>query len=159
MNNIQLLKPREVDLLLRYPAGRAARLAKRGLLPSIRLPDGEIRFRETDVRKIITDTERKTEMTKKKKRMVVVTTDKDRRGVFFGELISNDGDGNVVLRDAQMAVYWSTETHGVAGLASIGPQDGSRISPIVPQIAINGVTAVMDTSVHACKQWRKELWN
>lgn len=42
----RLLKPREVDLLLRYPSGRTRRLAKAGQIPFIRLPDGEIRFDE-----------------------------------------------------------------------------------------------------------------
>ena len=49
----ELLKPREVDLLLRYPAGRAARLAKKGLLPHVCLPDGELRFRESDLMQIL----------------------------------------------------------------------------------------------------------
>ena len=53
--DIRLLKPREVDLMLRYPVGRTARLAKRGLLPCIQLPDGEIRFRESDLRMILTN--------------------------------------------------------------------------------------------------------
>ena len=39
-----LLTPRDVDAILRYPSGRAARLARAGLIPCIRLPDGEIRF-------------------------------------------------------------------------------------------------------------------
>jgi len=40
----ELLLPREVDRLLSYPRGRAARLARAGKLPAIFLPDGEIRF-------------------------------------------------------------------------------------------------------------------
>lgn len=43
MNN-DLLKPREVDIILRYPRGRSQKLAKRGLIPHVLLPDGEIRF-------------------------------------------------------------------------------------------------------------------
>ena len=39
-----LLTPREVDRLLRYPRGRAARLARAHKLPAVFLPDGEIRF-------------------------------------------------------------------------------------------------------------------
>ncbi len=39
-----LLKAVEVDLLLRYPIGRAAKLAKKGLLPHVVLPDGSVRF-------------------------------------------------------------------------------------------------------------------
>jgi len=40
----QFLKPSELDSRLRYPSGRSARLARKGLIPHIRLPDGEIRF-------------------------------------------------------------------------------------------------------------------
>lgn len=95
---------------------------------------------------------------KEKKRMVVVTTDSSRRGVFFGELISHDKD-EVVLKDAQMAVYWSNQTRGVLGLASIGPQKGSRITPIIPEMELNGVTAVMDATPKAAKLWRKQPWD
>ncbi len=40
----ELLKPSQVDSLLRYPNGRSQRLARQGLIPHIALPDGEIRF-------------------------------------------------------------------------------------------------------------------
>jgi len=94
------------------------------------------------------------------KQMVVITTDKDRRGVFFGELESYDADKQyAVLKDAQLAVYWSAATKGVLGLAAHGPQKGSRISPIIPRIELNGVTAKMDASDEAVKQWRKQLWS
>ncbi len=49
----ELLKPREVDLVLRYPPGRSLRLAKKGLIPYIVLPDGEVRFREDDLRRFL----------------------------------------------------------------------------------------------------------
>ena len=92
-----------------------------------------------------------------KSRMVVVTT--DRRGVFFGQLTRNDEDRKIVeLINAQMAVYWSEETHGVLGLASIGPQKGSKISPIVPKIILDGVTLIMDCSQEAVEQWKKQMW-
>jgi hypothetical protein len=92
--------------------------------------------------------------------MVVVTTNKDCRGVFFGQLNSYDADKQyVVLQDARMAIYWSAETKGVLGLAAIGPQQGSRISPCIPKIELNGVTAVMDVSSNAVKQWEKNIWD
>ena len=93
-----------------------------------------------------------------KKRMVVVTTDKDKRGVFYGNLVSEKKDV-VELTDARMCIYWSTETHGVTGLAGIGPQKGSRISPIIPKIKLSGVTAIMDCSDKAVEQWKEDLWN
>jgi len=93
-----------------------------------------------------------------KQRYVVITTNKDRRGVFFGALETHDDDV-VILRDAQMAVYYAPETHGVLGLASIGPQRGSRISPIVPRLEVDGVTAVMDCTDEAVKKWREQPWD
>ena len=44
-----LLIPREVDRLFRWPPGRAKKLAKLGKIPSIVLPDGEIRFDEAEI--------------------------------------------------------------------------------------------------------------
>ena len=95
-----------------------------------------------------------------KKRMIVVTTDSTRRGVFFGQLVSYDADKQyAILKDAQMAIYWSAETKGVLGLASIGPQSGSRISPIISKIELNGVTSIMDCSDKAVEQWQKKIWD
>lgn len=51
--NIQLLKPAEVDLLFRYPAGRALKLARAGRIPHIVLPDGEIRFEESAILRLL----------------------------------------------------------------------------------------------------------
>ena len=39
-----LLTERELDKRLRWPLGRAERLARRGKLPHVVLPDGTIRF-------------------------------------------------------------------------------------------------------------------
>jgi excisionase family DNA binding protein len=48
-----LLTPREVDVLLRYPRGRTLRLAKAGRIPCVRLPDGEIRIDEADLEALL----------------------------------------------------------------------------------------------------------
>jgi hypothetical protein len=48
-----LLHPHEVDRLLRYPRGRAARLARAGRIPFIRLPDGEIRFDQIEIERLL----------------------------------------------------------------------------------------------------------
>lgn len=50
---MSLLTPREVDVLFRYPAGRTARLAKAGRIAFILLPDGEMRFDESEIRKLL----------------------------------------------------------------------------------------------------------
>ena len=89
---------------------------------------------------------------------VVVTTGAQRRGVFAGELVSNDGSGNIELKDARMCVYWSRETHGVLGLAAKGPQNGSRITPSVPSIKLDGVSSVMEATDKARAAWEAEPW-
>lgn len=48
-----LLTPREVDRMLRYPRGRSLRLARAGKLPHVQLPDGEIRFSEEQLERVI----------------------------------------------------------------------------------------------------------
>lgn len=93
------------------------------------------------------------------KRMVLVTTDKDRRGVFFGVLEEYDIVNQIaVLTDAQMALYWSAETRGILGLAAIGPQKGSKITPIIPRAELNGVTGVFDATPDSVEKWRKATW-
>ena len=94
----------------------------------------------------------------KNKRIVVVTTDSTRRGVFCGELLTEQDDV-VELKDAKMAVYWSSNVKGVVGLASTGPLKGCRISPSIPKIKLNGVTSVMDCSKESTKNWEKETWD
>ncbi len=49
MDAPDLTRPEEVDRLLRWPAGRAHRLARRGKLPHVLLPDGAIRFRLPEI--------------------------------------------------------------------------------------------------------------
>lgn len=91
-------------------------------------------------------------------KFVVVTTDFEKRGVFGGYLESKTGD-IVVLSSAQNCIYWSAETRGVLGLASHGPQEGSRIGPPVPRIELNGVTAIIDCTEEAVKQWQLQPWS
>jgi len=96
----------------------------------------------------------------KSKKFMVITTDSTKRGVFGGELVNYDKENNtVILKNAHMAVYWSEKTHGVLGLASIGPQPGSRISPPVPSITLSGVTSVSECTPIAEEQWKKQIWD
>jgi hypothetical protein len=44
MKRPKYLTPNEADELLRIPYGKSARLARRGLLPHVLLPDGSVRF-------------------------------------------------------------------------------------------------------------------
>ena len=49
-----LLFPEEIDARLNWPAGTAARLARRGKLPHYVLPDGAIRFRLDEIIPLVT---------------------------------------------------------------------------------------------------------
>jgi hypothetical protein len=94
---------------------------------------------------------------KTKKRPVVVTT--EHRGVFFGHLNGEDAASKVVtLTDVQMCVYWSADVNGVLGLASSGPSKSCRVTPAVPKITLQGVTAVMDATTVAEAAWRARPW-
>ncbi len=94
---------------------------------------------------------------KGKKRAVVVTT--EHRGVFFGYLNGGDPTAKVVvLDDAQMCVYWAADVNGVLGLAATGPSKSCRITPAVPSITLQAVTAVMDATDAAAKAWKDRPW-
>lgn len=50
---MELLESADVDRRLRWPIGRAKHLARRGKLPHLVLPDGEIRFRWEELERLI----------------------------------------------------------------------------------------------------------
>lgn len=81
---------------------------------------------------------------------VLVTT--DRRGVFFGRLLSNDGT-SVVLEECRNCRYWSTETQGFLGLAAHGPADGSIVGPAAPKTQLSMVTSISLVSDRAVEKW------
>ncbi len=93
----------------------------------------------------------------KTKRYCVVTT--EHRGVFFGALESEDQTAQTAtLTDAQMCVYWSTDVKGVLGLAATGPSKSCRITPGIPKITLQAVTAVMDATSEATAAWKSRPW-
>jgi hypothetical protein len=47
------LYPEQIDQRLNWPSGTAARMARRGLLPHYRLPDGAIRFRLDEIAPLV----------------------------------------------------------------------------------------------------------
>ena len=91
------------------------------------------------------------------KRALVVTT--EYKGVFFGYGEPKLGNTEIELEKARMVIFWSAETKGVLGLAAIGVQPGSRVTPAVSKLMLNRVTAVMVCSPEATKQWEKGLWH
>lgn len=86
---------------------------------------------------------------------LVVTT--VHRGVFFGYGEPEDGE-TIRLERARMCLYWPAGTKGVVGLASDGPQEGSRVGPAAPAMILRGVTAVMEVTSEAAKAWEREPW-
>ena len=87
--------------------------------------------------------------------MKIVTTEK--RGVFFGEIVEQTKE-KVVLKNAQMCVYWSADVRGVLGLAATGPSDTCRITKAIPNIELYGITSVMDCTEEAAKKWKECPW-
>lgn len=90
---------------------------------------------------------------------VLITTDSTKRGVFAGFIDPADADKQtMVAEELRMCVYWSTDMKGVLGLASMGPSKDCKISKAVKKATIQGVTAVVEISDEALKNWRKEPW-
>jgi hypothetical protein len=94
----------------------------------------------------------------KSKRPVVVTT--EHRGVFFGNLNGQDETAKTItLTDAHMCVYWSEDVKGILGLAATGPSKTCRITPKVPKITLQAVTAVIDATDKAVTAWTARPWS
>lgn len=81
---------------------------------------------------------------------VLVTT--EFRGVFFGYLDSRDGS-TVILTNARNCIYWSAATGGFGGLATVGPQNGSRIGERIAKVELLKVTSIAEVSAAAVEVW------
>jgi len=57
---IELLTPLELDELLHYRRGRTIRLARKGFIPYVQLPDGEIRFQRSVIEQWLREREVRT---------------------------------------------------------------------------------------------------
>ena len=90
--------------------------------------------------------------TKKTERAVLVTT--VHRGVFFGYLLNTAKMSAKImtLERCRNAIYWSG-TRGFLGLASHGPESGSRIGSQAPSVLLHDVTSVSECSPAAVKKW------
>jgi len=91
-------------------------------------------------------------MSKTSDKPVIVTT--AHRGVFFGRL-SPDQDENattLVLTGCRNAIRWEGR-RGFLGLASHGPENGSRIGSTAPRVRLHDVTSVSECTPEATKVW------
>lgn len=93
---------------------------------------------------------------------VLITTDENNRGVFFGYIKPEDAkNDNIDVYFTQMAIYWCRNTRGVLGLAVDGPKSGSRVSRPGEELNkshIKFVSFVMEVSEKAEELWLKGPW-
>lgn len=90
---------------------------------------------------------------------VVVTT--EHKGVFFGYTTLaalKKANSILTLERARMCLYWSAETKGIMGLASNGPAPGSRVTPAVPSLKLNGITSISEVAPNAIQKWEDQPW-
>lgn len=91
---------------------------------------------------------------------VLITTNKDLRGVFFGYINQEDADKETMrVEDVQMCVYWSANVCGVLGLAATGPLKGCRVTKPAKAATVKGVTLVAECSKEAVKAWKSTPWS
>lgn len=81
---------------------------------------------------------------------VIVCTDK--RGVVFG-YCTDTSARPITLTSARMALYWSSDVGGVFGLGEKGPTKDCKISAVLPEIVLEGVTAIFTVDPVAEKAW------
>jgi hypothetical protein len=86
---------------------------------------------------------------------LLVTT--EHKGVFFGYGQATD-ERIIRLERARMCVHWDSGVRGVLGLAATGPNANCRVGPAVPEIVLQGVTAVVTCSEEAREQWEQNHW-
>lgn len=79
------------------------------------------------------------------------------KGVFFGYGQPTQNK-TIRLTDAQMCVFWDTDTKGVLGLAAQGPNSKCRIGPAVPAITLQDVTSVTEASAEAAEKFKQAPW-
>ena len=108
----------------------------------------------------MTTTTKKKTTTTRGKIPVLITTDKDKRGVFFGYISEDDRHlDDIQVSNVQMCVYWSAEMRGVLGLAAIGPDVNFRVSPPVKLALVKGVTFIAECSDEAVSRWLAQPWS
>ena len=86
-----------------------------------------------------------------KPRPVIVCTDK--RGVVFG-YCTDTSARPITLTQARMALYWSSDVGGVFGLGEKGPTKDCKISAVLPEITLEGVTAIFTVDPIAEAAWK-----
>lgn len=93
----------------------------------------------------------------KNKIPVLITT--LHRGVFFGYIEESDADKDQIkLYEKQMCTHYSSDMHGVFGLAKYGPSETCKVGPPVPWAIIKNITSVVACTEESAKRWKNEPW-
>jgi hypothetical protein len=95
---------------------------------------------------------------KKAERYVVYASDSRPWVVCAGVLEKQDASG-VTLRDARQAVYFTAPRGGLFGLATHGPQPGSRISGAAERVELGPKVALLDCTAEARAAWECSPWS
>lgn len=82
------------------------------------------------------------------------------KGVFFGyvDQFPQSIPTEIRLTKSKMCVYWSADVNGVMGLASKHKFTNCKITPEIPSILLNKITAIMEVSSEAERAWLKGCW-
>lgn len=118
-----LLLPREVDRLFRWHVGRATRLANKGLLPFIRLPDGQMRFDAEEIDRLLTAS----------------TIGGGVPPERFGDMTESENEKFDKVKAAALeAGFPAAEAEQIARELATEIQVGADRTPFVPQESISG---------------------
>ena len=88
------------------------------------------------------------------------------RGIYFGYATAKAvrtamEAGHIKLSDARHCFYYSVANHdenkGVYGLATVGPNKGSKIGPPCA-MRVRDISKIVDCSHDAAKAWRGASW-
>lgn len=69
--------------------------------------------------------------------LIVVTA--SRPWTIVAGYVESDDGTTVILRDARMIVYYSSDSRGLYGIASVGVTGSARVSPAAPRVAVSNV--------------------
>lgn len=88
---------------------------------------------------------------------VVVTA--GARNVRYGRLLQVSADGRAVRLAEMRPVFSWTGGLGIGGLATIGPQSGSRIGPAAPSGIVSEVSTIFECTPAAVDAWARAGWS
>jgi len=80
--------------------------------------------------------------------------------VFFGYATESELESEAPwIENLRLCVRWSESTRGVIGLASVGPRDGSRVTPAAPGMRLrNRIEGYIECTPEAIERWEAGPW-